>query len=122
MQSAKSLDKRTIRRRKRVKRRLNPTEERPRLVVFRSNKHIYAQLVDNTGKVLTGSASTSPQVRSQVKKGMKKEDISLLVGAAVAEKAVKQGIKQVVFDRAEYRYHGRVKALADAARKAGLKF
>jgi large subunit ribosomal protein L18 len=108
------------RRHLRVRKRVVGTAERPRLVVFRSLKHIYAHLVDDTqGKVLMGMADRSEGVqtadRGKVAKGF-------AVGLALAEKAKQAGITRVVFDRAGYAYHGRVKAVAEGARKGGLEF
>jgi large subunit ribosomal protein L18 len=104
----------------RVRKTISGTPERPRLVVFRSLKHIYSQLVDDQrGTVLMGVADRSEGVaktdRGKVAKGF-------AVGAALAEKAKAQGITRIVFDRAGYAYHGRVKAVADGARKGGLEF
>lgn len=103
-----------------IRRRISGVRERPRLCVYRSNRHIYAQLVDDTtGRVLTGVSTLSPQLRE---KKMKRTEISLEVGKLIAEKAQSLGITKVVFDRAGYRYHGRVKAVADGARQGGLQF
>lgn len=95
------------------------TRRRPRLSVFRSNKHIYAQIVDDTNNATLASANDE-HIKSKNKKN--KTEIALMVGETVAKKAIKKKIKSVVFDRSGYRYHGRVKALADGARKGGLKF
>ena len=123
MFSNKIVEIRAKRRRLRVRSRLHGTAQKPRLVVFRSNKQIYAQLVnDDAGKVSGGCSSLSPEVKSQIKKGMKKVEISKFVGQALAQKAKNLGIIQAVFDRSYYLYHGRVKALADGAREGGLKF
>jgi large subunit ribosomal protein L18 len=123
MISNKITEIRAQRRRLRVRKRLHGTPLKPRLVVFRSNKQIYVQLVDDDhGRVLGGNSSLSPQVKSQIKPGMKKVEISKLVGQALAQKAQSLGITQAVFDRSFYLYHGRVKALADGAREGGLKF
>jgi len=92
------------------------TTERPRLNVFRSNKQIYAQIIDDTSSVTLAQASSLELENGANIEGAKS------VGKLVAEKAVKQGVKKVVFDRGGYLYHGRVKALADAAREAGLEF
>ena len=93
------------------------------MVVFRSNKHIFAQLVDDVaGTVITGTSSLNADVVKSIKKEMTKSDVSKLVGKALGEKASAQGIKQVVFDRNGFVYHGRVKLFADAAREAGLEF
>ena len=108
-----------LRRHKRVRRRIFGTAERPRLVVFRSNRGIAAQLVDDVEAKTLASAS-----HIQLKKGFKgtKTDQAAEVGKLLAAAATKAGIQTVVFDRAGYLYHGRVKALADAAREGGLRF
>jgi large subunit ribosomal protein L18 len=110
-------------RRERIKRgirkRLSGSAERPRLSVYRSNKGIYAQIIDdNTGKTIVSASSVSKDFSA---KGNKSEQ-SKAVGKAVAEKALAAGIKQVVFDRNGYLYHGRVQSLAEGAREAGLNF
>lgn len=95
---------------------------KPRLSVFRSGKHIYAQIIDDAKGATVVSASTlDKDVRNEIKKSSTVEAASF-IGKIVAEKAVKSGVKEVIFDRGAYIYHGRVKALADAARVAGLKF
>ena len=107
----------------RIRKKISGTIERPRLVVYKSLKHIYAQLVnDLTGQVLTGVSSLTPDVKKQIKNGLSKTKVSELVGLTIAKKAQEKGIKQVVFDRNVYLYHGRIKALADKAREGGLKF
>ena len=93
---------------------------RPRLSVFRSSKNIYAQIIDDAGGVTLAHASTLEGVKDG-KKGADK-DAAALVGKLVAERAIEKGVKDVVFDRGGYIYHGRIKALADAAREAGLNF
>jgi len=104
----------------RIRKRLSGTTEIPRMSVFRSNKEIYAQIVnDEDGKTIMSVSSRDKGIAD--KKGNKIE-VSQLVGKAIAEKAVKEGISTVVFDRNGYLYHGRVKSLADAARDGGLKF
>ncbi len=104
-------------RRGRVRSRVSGTESRPRLAVFRSSTHIYAQVInDVTGKTLAQASSLD------VKSKGKKADLSLEVGKLIADKAKAAGITKVVFDRGGFQYHGRVKALADAAREAGLEF
>jgi large subunit ribosomal protein L18 len=110
-------------RRKRIQNRIRKivsgTEARPRLSVFRSNKEIYAQIIDDvTGKTISAASSRDKDVSS---KGTKIE-VATLVGKSVAEKALKAGIKTISFDRGGYLYHGRVKSLAEGAREAGLKF
>ena len=111
-------------RRQRIKNRIRKivsgTEARPRLSVFRSNKEIYAQIVnDVTGKTISSASSRDKDIASA--KGNKSE-IAALVGKAIGEKAVKAGVETISFDRGGYLYHGRVKSLADGAREAGLKF
>lgn len=108
-------------RRKRIRDKINGTADRPRLSVFRSLKHVYAQIIDDTqGMTLAFASSLDPSIVS--KKGGAKSDQSRSVGTILAERAKAAGIQQVVFDRGGNKYHGRVKALADAARKGGLKF
>jgi large subunit ribosomal protein L18 len=95
---------------------------RPRLSIFRSSKHIYAQVIDDiNGVTLVAASSIEKDLKGSLKTGAD-SDAAAKVGTLVAERAVKAGIKDVVFDRGGYRYHGRVKALADAAREAGLSF
>ena len=104
---------------KRIRNRLAGTQERPRLAVFRSINHIYAQLIDDQqGHTLVAAGSTEKDLRG---KGGNVEGAKR-IGKAVAERAKQKGITKVVFDRGGYQYHGRVKALADAAREAGLEF
>jgi len=114
------------RRHLRVRKKVRGTPDRPRLVVYRSLKHIYAQLVIDqpTGpcKVITGASSLSPEIREEVKAVKGKTERAKLVGKLIAKRAMEKGYKKVVFDRAGYKYHGCVKALADAAREAGLEF
>ena len=120
----KKPDRKVLRqkRRFRVRKRVVGTPERPRLNVFRSLKHIYAQIVDDTRGVTLVSASTlSPELRGSLSGGGNREAASA-VGKLIAEKALQKGIKKVVFDRAGYLYHGRVKTLAEAARENGLEF
>ncbi len=112
----------TRRRHSRVRRKVLGTSERPRLAVFRSNQHIYAQLIDDTQHHTLASAST---VDSDLKESLDTGancDASAQVGKLIAERSIEKGIKRVVFDRGGNLYHGRVKALADAAREAGLEF
>lgn len=112
-----------LKRKLRIRKKISGTSERPRLAVFRSLKHIYAQIIDDSsGKTILTVSDLSPQVRELLKPEHKKADKSELVGTAVAQMARERGIEHVVFDRGGYRYHGRVKALAEAARKAGLEF
>lgn len=105
---------------KRIRKIVNGTPERPRLTVFRSNKQIYAQLIDDkAGKTLVAASSAEKGIAEQK---VNKIEQAKLVGNLVAEKAVAAGIESVVFDRNGYLYHGRVKSLAEAAREGGLKF
>lgn len=110
------------RRRAKVRKTITGTTARPRLTIYRSLSHIYAQVVDDsTGKTLAFAGSTGKELTGQIK-GLKKSDISKLVGQMIAKRALENKISSVVFDRNGYQYHGRVKAVADAAREAGLKF
>ena len=111
------------RRQMRIRKRLLGTPERPRLTIFRSLKHIQAQLIDDVnGRSLMGISSNAPQLKDQLQTVEGKCDKSREVGKALAERAQEAGISQVVFDRAGYLYHGRVKALAEGAREGGLNF
>ena len=114
------MDKKTLRRRTihhRIRKNISGTSERPRLHVFRSNKGIYAQLIDDAaGQTLVNASSRDLEVKGT------KSEIAKQVGVAIAEKAKSSGVSSVVFDRGGYLYHGRVKALADGAREAGLTF
>ena len=110
------------RRHERVRKQVKGTAQRPRLCVFRSLSHIYAQVVDdNAGRTLA-AASDIEKTLAAGRDGKKKTEVATAVGELVAQRAREKGIEQVVFDRAGYRFHGRVKALAEAARKAGLRF
>jgi large subunit ribosomal protein L18 len=114
--------KRRLRRRNHVRRHVVGTAERPRLSVFRSSKHIYAQLIDDhSGITLAAASSVAPDVRGSVKYGGNVK-AAQVVGKKLAEAAKQKGIAKAAFDRGHYRYHGRVKALADAAREGGLQF
>jgi large subunit ribosomal protein L18 len=106
--------------RTRIRRTIKGTAERPRLSVFRSNKQIYAQLIDDLSGVTLAAASSASKEFEALKAN--KVDIAKEVGKALATKAQQSGISAVIFDRGGYLYHGRVKALADGAREAGLKF
>ena len=107
---------------RRVRQKLEGTSRRPRLCVFRSLAHLYAQVIDDsTGQTLAAASSVDKETRKQIKGGGNVA-AAKVVGKAVAERAKARGVEQVVFDRGGYRYHGRVKALAEAAREAGLKF
>lgn len=115
------LERRT-RIRMRIRKKINGTAERPRLAVFRSNKQIYVQLIDDLKGVTLLSASSKEKEVAAKSAGVKKTEQAKLVGQAIAAKCKEKGIESVVFDRAGYKYHGRVKSLADAAREGGLKF
>ena len=104
---------------RRVRKNIFGSSERPRLSVFRSNKQIYAQIIDDVNGVTLISASS---YKSKEVEGKNKSDQASVVGKELAEKAVKAGIDSVVFDRNGYQYHGRVKSLAEGAREGGLKF
>jgi large subunit ribosomal protein L18 len=110
------------RRHERVRKTVTGTPERPRLAVYRSLNHIYAQVIDDTaGHTLTAASDQDAEVRKEATK-KKKTDVAGLVGAALGQRAKEKGITAVVFDRGGFRYHGRVKALAEAVRKAGITF
>ena len=111
-----------LRRRAHIRKRVSGTPERPRLSVFRSLDHIYAQVVDDTvGCTLVSASTIDREIRDDVA-GLAKVDQARVVGKTVAERALAKGVKMVVFDRGGYKYHGRVKALAESAREAGLDF
>jgi large subunit ribosomal protein L18 len=120
----KTYDRREARRRRhqRIRKKVFGSPERPRLAVFRSHAHIYAQVVDDAhGHTLVAASTLEPDLRGAVA-GLPKTEQARRVGALVAERARAKGVQRVVFDRGGYLYHGRVKALADAAREAGLEF
>ena len=121
MAKARSRGQSRQMRKQRIRRRVVGSAERPRLSVFRSNKHVYAQLVDDVaGRTLTGLSTLSKEIRAQgAKPGIESAKV---VGRAIAEKAKALKVESVVFDRGGYRYHGVVKALAEAARESGLAF
>lgn len=107
----------------RIRSRVQGTSERPRLAVFKSLKHIYAQVIDDSaGRTLAQASTRDEEVRSKLESAGKHVEAAKAVGAAVAERAKARGIESVVFDRGGYIYHGKVKALADAAREQGLRF
>jgi large subunit ribosomal protein L18 len=119
---ALSKEQSRIKRHQRIRKRLQGTGEKPRLSVYKSLNHIYAQLIDDTaGKTLLSASTLEKEIRTDLKHGGNLE-AAKKVGASLAEKALGKKITTVVFDRAGYRYHGCVKALADAAREKGLKF
>jgi large subunit ribosomal protein L18 len=113
---------RRITRHVRVRRRVSGSAERPRLCVFRSLNHVYAQVVDDAkGVTLAAASSLDPEIREQ-RDGKPKSQISTLVGKLIAQRAKEKGVSTVVFDRGGHKFHGRTKALADAAREGGLVF
>ena len=116
------IDKNKVRlkRHARVRTKLSGTAEKPRLNVYRSNKHIYAQIIDHVKGVTLAQASS--QDKDIANTSASKVDLATTVGQEIAKKANDKGIKEIVFDRGGYLYHGRVKALADAARENGLEF
>ncbi len=112
---------RRLRIRKRIRKKISGTKDMPRMSVFRSNKQIYVQLIDdNQGVTLVSASSRDKGIAGQ--KGITKSEQAKLVGKLIAEKSLSKGIKNVVFDRGGYLYHGRVKQLAEGARESGLKF
>lgn len=118
----KSRNERRLRRHGRVRRNLQGTAERPRLNVFRSLNQIYAQVIDDhKGNTLVSASSIEDDLASQLK-GKSKTEQARVIGETIAKRATEKGLKQVVFDRGGYKYQGRVRALAEAARKAGLEF
>jgi large subunit ribosomal protein L18 len=122
MNSHKLKQVQRLRRRRHVRRKIVGTVERPRLTVFRSSKHIYAQLIDDlTGRTLAAASSVAPDLRKDVDYGGNVK-AAQAVGKRLAEVAKERGITKAAFDRGHYRYHGRIKALADAAREGGLQF
>jgi len=125
MRPEKKLEKRK-RRHLRVRKKVLGTEERPRLTVRKSLKHIFAQIVLDPpigpSRTIVGASSLSPEIREQVKKAKDKKEQAKLVGMLIAERALAKNIKKVAFDRGGYKYHGRIKALAEGAREKGLEF
>jgi large subunit ribosomal protein L18 len=111
-----------LRRQKRVRKKIRGTKERPRLCVFRSARHIYAQLIDDVeGKTLAMASTMTPGLKDKIK-GLKKSEAAKLVGQELAGTAKAKGLTKVIFDRNGFLYHGRVRALSDGAREAGLEF
>ncbi len=112
-----------LKRKVRIRKNLVGTKDRPRLCVFRSAKHIYAQVIDDTnGHTLATASSTEKAVKDQIGEAAKKKAVAGLVGKVLAERVIEKGYKKVVFDRNGFLYHGRVKAVSDGAREAGLDF
>ncbi|MCD6309100.1 MAG: 50S ribosomal protein L18 [Candidatus Eremiobacteraeota bacterium] len=122
MIKVKSKSEMRKKRHRRIRKKVFGTSECPRLVVFRSLKHIYAQVIDDVNGVTITSASTLEQDLSSRLAGKSRKEISFMVGKSIGKKAREKGITRVVFDRGGYKYHGRVAELARGAREAGLKF
>ena len=122
MVSKESRAKVRVNKHRKLRNRFSGTAERPRLAVFRSNNHMYAQIIDDTvGNTLVSASTLQSDVKAELEKTNNVEAAAYL-GTVIGKKAVEAGIESVVFDRGGYIYHGKVKALADAAREAGLKF
>ena len=122
MVSKKSRSEVRVKKHKRIRNRLSGTTECPRLAVFRSNNHMYAQIIDDTvGNTLVSASTLQKDVKANLEKTNNVEAAAHL-GKVIAEKAIEKGIKDVVFDRGGFIYHGKIQALADAAREAGLNF
>ncbi|MBU0735989.1 MAG: 50S ribosomal protein L18 [Proteobacteria bacterium] len=120
---AVSRTEKRLRRRSRVRRKIKGNPERPRLCVFRSAKNIYAQIIDDSvGRTLAEASSSSKDLRSKIGKDGGNRKGAAVVGSAIGELALSKGVKKIVFDRNGFLYHGRVKALSDAARVSGLEF
>jgi large subunit ribosomal protein L18 len=121
----KTKDDRRVRIQLRQRKRIAGTAERPRLSVFRSVSHIYAQVIDDlSGRTLVAASSVEPGLKGMFEKPIRGGNVkgAEAIGKTIAERSIEKGIKQVVFDRSGFLYHGRVRAVADAARKAGLEF
>ena len=121
----KTKDDRRVRIHLRQRKRIAGDQERPRLSVFRSVTHIYAQIIDDlTGKTLASASSVDAGLKGTFAMGVRGGDVkgAEAIGKAIAERSIEKGIKRVVFDRSGFLYHGRIRAVADAARKAGLEF
>jgi len=122
MVSKQSKSEIRVKKHNRLRNRLAGTAERPRLAVFRSNNHMYAQIIDDTvGKTLVAASSVEKEVKAEIEK-TNNVDAAAYVGTLVAKRAMEKGIKEVVFDRGGFIYQGKIQALADAAREAGLEF
>ncbi len=125
MSAIKTKKQARLKRKKSIRKRLSGTTERPRLSVFRSSKHIYAQIIDDgRGHTLVSASSSDERVKEFIQSGdsPKKVSVAQFVGKLIADRAQEKGIKKVVFDRNGFLYHGRVKAISDGAREAGLDF
>ena len=122
MVSKKSRSEVRVNKHRRLRNRFSGTAERPRLAVFRSNNHMYAQIIDDTvGKTLVSASTVDKEVKAELEK-TNNVDAAAYVGTVIAKRALEKGIKEVVFDRGGFIYQGKIQALADAAREAGLEF
>ena len=122
MVSKKSRSEVRVNKHRKLRNRFSGTAERPRLAVFRSNNHMYAQIIDDTvGKTLVSASTNEPEAKKALEKTNNVE-AAAYVGKVIAERAIEKGIKEVVYDRGGFIYQGKVAALADAAREAGLEF
>ncbi len=120
--TSKKIREKWVKKRQRIKSKLKRGEY-PRLVIFRSNKNIYAQIIDdNKGKTITSASSIDKDLIKNIKKAKSKIERGILVGDSIGKSAKKHNISKVVFDRNGYKYHGRIQALANAVRKAGIEF
>ena len=122
MVSKKSRQEVRLNKHRKLRNRFSGTAERPRLAVFRSNNHMYAQIIDDTvGKTLVSASTVDKEVKAELEK-TNNVDAAAYVGTVIAKRALEKGIKEVVFDRGGFIYQGKIQALADAAREAGLEF
>lgn len=122
MVSKKSRSKVRVNKHRKLRNRFSGTSECPRLAVFRSNNHMYAQIIDDTvGNTLVAASTAEKAIKAELEK-TNNVDAAAYVGTVIAKRAIEKGIKEVVFDRGGFIYHGKVQALADAAREAGLEF
>ena len=122
MVSKESRTEVRVKKHKRIRNRFAGTAERPRLAVFRSNNHMYAQIIDDTvGNTLVSASTLQKEVKAELEK-TNNVDAAAYLGKVIAERALEKGIKTVVFDRGGFKYQGKIQALADAAREAGLEF
>ena len=122
MVSKKSKAEMRAKKHMRIRNRVSGTSERPRLAVFRSNNHMYAQIIDDVaGNTLVAASTAEKEVKAELEK-TNNVDAAAYVGTVVAKRAIEKGIKEVVFDRGGFLYHGKIEALAEAAREAGLEF
>lgn len=119
----KNSQERLLKKKTRIRKKISGTSECPRFTVYRSQKHIYAQIIDDVaGKTLVTASTLSKDLKDELAKVKSPIDVCKMIGVATAKKALEKNIHKVVFDRNGYLYHGRVKAIADGAREAGLKF